>query len=285
MRLVGVEGLVVEGGHHLGHRLLGVGSGNDRRPSLLHAGLQFGGKTLPLDGEVLVGPRDVDLASRQVGPVLTNVSDVNGEPAAHGLGHLLLDACLCCPFVRPKGLQGLSSMDDLHECPSAPVARAPHGLERIARLDRPGGSGDVIGNLDGESLRFRIHHQNGQQSLDLLAEAILGLKNGPIGALLQLEGKFLVSLGVGGETLRSHYLTQFPRTGIGKIGLGLVVPSHPSAMKVMVALPAKPSPLYAFGFLESMNLKGSLGDTPLPIEGSGLEGNLDGIALGLPLLG
>ena len=192
VRLVSVQGLVVEGGHHLGHRLLGFGSGNHGRPSLLYTRFQLGGEALPFYGKVLVRPRDVDLPSRQIGPVFSNVSDVNGESATHGLGHLLLDACLCCPFVRPKGLQGLSSMDDLHECPSAPVARAPHGLERIARLDRPGGSGDVIGNLYGESLRFRIHHQNGQQSLDLLAEAVLGLKNGPIGALLQLEGKFLV---------------------------------------------------------------------------------------------
>ena len=124
----------------------------------------------------------------------------------------------------------------------------------------------MIGHLDPKAPRSGIKNENGQKPFDFLSETVLGLQNGPVGAFLQLEGKFLVSLGIGGETLRSHYLTQFPRTGIGKIGLGLYVPSHPSAMKVMVALSAKPSPLNAFGFLESMNLKGSLGDTPLPIQ-------------------
>ena len=208
--LVGVEGLVVEGRDHLGDGLLGVGTCNHCRPSLLYARFQLGGEMLPLYAKVLVRPGNVDLSSRQVGPILTNVGDVHGETAAHGFGHLLLDLCLSDPFGSPKSLQGLSPMDDLHEGATAPVPRSPNSLERIARLDSPSGSRNVIGNLYGKPFRFRIHHEEGQETLDLLAEAILGLKDSAIGALLQLEGKFLVALCVGGKALGSDYLAQLP---------------------------------------------------------------------------
>ena len=284
VRLVGVQRFVVEGGHHLGHRLLGVGSGNHRRPSLLDSRLQLGGETLPLDAEVLVGPRDVDLASRQIGPVLANVGDVHRKTAAHRLRDFLFDFGLRHSLVRPKGLKRLSPMDDFHESATPRITCAPHGFEGIARLDRPSGSGDVIRYLDPETPGIGLYHEYGQEPLHLFAEAILGLKNRPIGALLQLEGKVLVPLGVGGEPLSGHDFAKLPRAGVGKVWLGLYVHS-PSTTVEMTVPSAELGSLNAFRFLETMNLKRALGNAPFPIQRGSLESYLNGIALGLPLLG
>ena len=56
-------------------------------------------------------------------------------------------------------------------------------------------------------------------------------------------------------------------------------------MEMMVTLPTKLGPLNAFRLLEAMNLQRTFGDASLAIEGGGLQRNLYGIALRLPLLG
>ena len=213
--LVGIEGFVVESGHHLRHRLLGVGTRDYRRPSFLGRRLELGSKAFPLHVQVLVRPWNVDLPSGHVGTVLTNVGNVHGEAPAHGLVHVLANACLRHPGIRPIGLEGLLAVNDLNESPSAPVSRAPKSLQGIPRFDPPGGSGDVIGHLDPKAPRSGIKNENGQKPFDFLSETVLGLQNGPVGAFLQLEGKFLVALRIGREALGCDHFAQFPGTGIG----------------------------------------------------------------------
>ena len=143
----------------------------------------------------------------------------------------------------------------------------------------------MIGNLDPESFGIRIENENGKKPFDFLPETVLGLQDGPVGSFLQLEGKFLVALGISREALGCDNFAQFPRTGIGKIGLGLVVDSTTTAMKRMMNLAAKPGSVDLLRLFEPVDFERTFGDPSLAIEGSGLEGYLHGLARGLPILG
>ena len=82
VRLVRIEGFVVKGGNHFGHRLLGPGTRDHRRPSLLGRRLELGSKTLPLHAQILVRPWNADQPGRQVGPVFTDIGNTHGEAPA-----------------------------------------------------------------------------------------------------------------------------------------------------------------------------------------------------------
>ena len=142
----------------------------------------------------------------------------------------------------------------------------------------------MIGNLDPESFGIRIENENGKKPFDFLPETVLGLQDGPISSFLQREGKFLVALGISREALRCDHFAQFPRIGIGKIGLGLV-DSTTTAMKRMMNLAAKPGSVDLLRLFEPVDFERTFGDPSLAIEGSGLEGYLHGLARGLPILG
>ncbi len=143
----------------------------------------------------------------------------------------------------------------------------------------------MIGNLNPKSFGIRIEYENGQKPFDFLPETVLGLQDGPISSFLQREGKFLVALGISREALGCDHFAQFPRTGIGKIGLGLVVDSTTTAMKRMMNLATKPGSVDLLRLFEPVDFERTFGDPSLAIEGSGLEGYLHGLARGLPILG
>ena len=80
--VIRIEGFVVKGGNHFGHGLLGPGTRDHRRPSLLGRRLELGSKTFPLHAQILVRPWNVDQPGRQVGSVFTDAVFTHGETPA-----------------------------------------------------------------------------------------------------------------------------------------------------------------------------------------------------------
>ncbi len=109
----------------------------------------------------------------------------------------------------------------------------------------------MIGYFDRKAPCLGIDHENGQQPLDLLAEAVLGGQDRPIGAFLQVKGKLLVAFGVGGETLRGNHFAQLPGAGIGKVGFRFDA-AHATVMKMVMAITTQLGSLHAFRLLEAI---------------------------------
>ena len=137
VRLELVEALVIERGNHLGHGLFGILAGDDSCPGFLFARLHLVGEVLPLDGQVLVGPRNIYLVAGEIGAILAHHRHVQRESAAHGLVDGLLDLELCQATLGPERLQYLAAMDDFHIRPGMVITTAPERHEIAARLDGP----------------------------------------------------------------------------------------------------------------------------------------------------
>src|SRR2546423_7503572 len=103
---------------------------------------------LPLEFEVLVAPRDIDMARIEVSAVLPHLSDVQGEAAAHGLGDGLLDLLLSLASLGPKALNHLAPMLDLDESAPSFVTGAPHGRKFLARFEEPILCGKQVGDFN-----------------------------------------------------------------------------------------------------------------------------------------
>ena len=153
VRQVGVQRRVVQRRHHLGHRLLRVRAGDHRRPGFLLRRLELRDEVLPLDRQLLVGPRHLDLLRVQVGPVLADHRHAHGEAAAHGLGDRLLDRHLRLRRLRSSSLQQLAAGARSRRTPGPVVAGAPQGQQLLARLQRPLRRRDHVRHLDRQLLR------------------------------------------------------------------------------------------------------------------------------------
>ena len=136
----GIERLVVERGHHLGHGRgrrpsERVGSGHDLcPPHLLLARLHPPREPFPFDREALVRPRHVDRERLGLKPALVHEPGPHGEPAAVVVAHLHAHRPLRSARLRPEPRERLPRPRHLDERPAPVVARAYERLELAPRL-------------------------------------------------------------------------------------------------------------------------------------------------------
>ena len=151
MRQKGVERGIIHRCDHLDGLVLRSAL-DDEGPRFLGPGFEFVAHALPAQGILLVLPRHRDVPAREVGPVLADLGDTQGEAASllfsHGKGDRLLGAT----GFSPEALHDFVAMLDFNEGASRFVARAPDGFEGFSRLEGPVFSGEMMGNADGEGL-------------------------------------------------------------------------------------------------------------------------------------
>ena len=94
-----------------------VRAGDHGRPGLLLGRVELGDEVLPLHGQVLVGPRHVDLALVQVGAVLADHGHAQVKPPRMAS----VTACLMTCWVRSAAVQKLWSI--LRRCSISMNAR------------------------------------------------------------------------------------------------------------------------------------------------------------------
>ena len=254
MGLVSIQRFVIECGHHLSHRFSSIWAGDHRRPSLFSCRLKFGSEAFPLHLEVFICPGNLNLPSRKIGPVFTNISDTKGEAPPHCLADFLFNFCLGFLAIRPIGLKDFLPVNDFHESTPFAVTSPPNRIERIPGLNPPGGCGNMIRNLYAKAFGFRIENENRQKTFDFFSKTIPRLQDCTVRTLLQCEGEFLIPFAIGGEFLDGDHFAQFPGTGIGKIGFGFVPTTHSTPVVRGVKWLTKPGSFHLFGFLEPKNI-------------------------------
>src|SRR5882672_11639191 len=131
---------------------------NNRRPGLLLTRLKFRSEMFPFHVKILVAPRYVDAPRIKVSAVLTDLRDMQREPAAHCFGDTLLDLRLRVARPAPVTLNHFATMFDLDERPARVVARPPKRREFLSRFQQPNGCGEQVRYLESELVRAGLEH-------------------------------------------------------------------------------------------------------------------------------
>ena len=142
---------------------------------------------LPLNGQLLVGPRHADDSLVDIGTILPHKGDANRESAPHVFCDGLSDDLLSAVRVRPPGVQDLPAALQFDMGPGGVVAGTPESHERLSRLSAPAWRRKLIGDLYAEVLSLRVYHDDRTPRGHRLAESVLSCQFGAIDARSQGE--------------------------------------------------------------------------------------------------
>ena len=134
---------------------------------------------------------------------------------------------------------------------------------------------------------LRVKHLNGGLGSNLLAEAILGFKDGPVDTFLQLKVELGLSAFIGGKALLGDDLAQFPGVYIGCIRCSdefwceAAIAHRHDVAPVVIEF----RPLNVIWLIKGVNLQGAFHLLADAIEGGGIEVDGNRFILGLPVGG
>ena len=284
MRQECIERLIVESGHHLCHGLLRVRSGDDGGPCFLLCGLKFRREMLPLQLQLLVAPRHIDVSRSEIPAILSHHRDTKREAPAHGLGDRLFYLLLGKAVFCPETLQHLSAMLDFDECTGLGVSGAPKRHELGTRLQRPFWRSNNVRHAHSERFIVELQHVELQTRSDRFSESVIGCEHRAIGPGFEREKQRRLPRAVRLEGALHCDFAEFPRIWIRRIRLRVLCCERSTSAPLHWVASTEGLPHDLRGLFEAMDLYHALGSLRLVVVGLCGDRNLDGLVRSLPFV-